>query len=259
MNPQRMKSGSLATANPPARALASESIADANERQIGANRPKLTDQRKDKRRIRNPEVTRAKLLQAAVDLVAEKGADELSLREAAGLANVSRGIAYHYFKDRDQLLREAMKWVSRRLQQGVKRLDGAPLHDRVMDSTKFILGNPDICKLMIAEAINGRDLGRRAPVIKLVTKLLRQAIAEGRARSDVDVGIVAYVHFGVIATVLMLREQRKGGDMDVLAEQFTKEWTKILRRGLFLDEGGAKAPDRRAVTHRSSGAELRRK
>src|SRR3546814_8466211 len=39
-----------------------------------------------KTRTRNPEQTRAKLLQATIDLLADKGADALSLKEAARIA-----------------------------------------------------------------------------------------------------------------------------------------------------------------------------
>src|SRR3546814_21175007 len=68
-----------------------------------------------KTRTRNPEQTRAKLLQATIDLLADKGADALSLKEAARIAKVSRGVAYQHFQDRDHLLREAKAWLSDRL------------------------------------------------------------------------------------------------------------------------------------------------
>src|SRR3546814_6819334 len=55
-----------------------------------------------KTRTRNPEQTRAKLLQATIDLLADKGADALSLKEAARIAKVSRGVAYQHFQDRSE-------------------------------------------------------------------------------------------------------------------------------------------------------------
>src|SRR3546814_19457829 len=64
-----------------------------------------------KTRTRKPEQTRAKLLQATIDLLADKGADALSLKEAARIAKVSRGVAYQHFQDRDHLLREAKAWL----------------------------------------------------------------------------------------------------------------------------------------------------
>ena len=134
-----------------------------------------------KQRIRNPIQTRAKLLQATVDLVADKGPEALSLKEAAQKANLSRGVAYQHFKDRDHLLREAKSWISNRLQDGVTRFIGASLHDRVVYTTKLVLDNPEASKLMIADALAGRDLDPHHPLYKLVMKLLRQLIASGEA------------------------------------------------------------------------------
>jgi AcrR family transcriptional regulator len=187
-----------------------------------------------KRRIRNPAQTRARLLQAAVDLVAEKGPDALSLKDAVRKANLSRGVAYQHFRDRDHLLREATTWISDRLSEGVKRAMDAPLHDRVILTTKLVLENPEASKLMIAAALAGKDLDLQHPLYRLVRKLLKQLIASGKVRPDMDLEVVTYIMLGTIATTIMLGEQHKGGDLDALAERFTKEWSHILRDGFFL-------------------------
>ena len=193
----------------------------------------MSTESRRKLRIRNPIQTRRKLLQAAVDLVAAKGPEALSLKEAAQKANLSRGVAYQHFKDRDHLLREARSWISNRLQDGVTRFNGASLHDRVIYTTKLILDNQEASKLMIADALAGRDLDPHHPLYKLVKKMLRQLIASGRARADIDLEITTYIMLGTIATTIMLAEQHKGGDMNALAERFTKEWRHILRDGIF--------------------------
>ena len=38
---------------------------------------------------------------------------------------------------------------------------------------------------------------------------------------------------GTISTIVMLGEQKKGGDGDKLAERFAIEWSRVLRRGIF--------------------------
>ncbi len=172
-------------------------------------------------------------MQAAVDLVAAKGPEALSLKEAAQKANLSRGVAYQHFKDRDHLLREARSWISDRLQDGVTRFNGASLHDRVIYTTKLVLDNPEASKLMIADALAGRDLDPHHPLYKLVKRMLRQLIASGRARPDIDLEITTYIMLGTIATTIMLGEQHRGGDMNALAERFTNEWRHILRDGIF--------------------------
>jgi AcrR family transcriptional regulator len=203
-----------------------------------------------KQRVRNPTQTRAKLLQATIDLVADKGVDALSLKEAAKKANLSRGVAYQHFKDRDHLLREAKSWISRRLQDGVTRFVGASLHDRVIYTTKLVLDNPEAAKLMIADALAGRDLDPDHPLCEMVLKMLRQLIASGKARADIDLEIMTYIMLGTIATTIMLGEQHKGGDLDALAERFANEWRHILRDGIFAND--ARRTKRRTVRDRSA-------
>jgi hypothetical protein len=86
---------------------------------------------------------------------------------------------------------------------------------------------------MIADALAGRDLDPHHPLYKLVKRMLRQLIASGRARPDIDLEITTYIMLGTIATTIMLGEQHRGGDMNALAERFTNEWRHILRDGIF--------------------------
>jgi len=49
--------------------------------------------------------TRARIVQAAAELVAERGAAAMSLDEVGARAHASRSQLYHYFNDRDDLIR----------------------------------------------------------------------------------------------------------------------------------------------------------
>jgi hypothetical protein len=81
----------------------------------------------------------------------------------------------------------------------------------------------------------------------LVMKLLRQLIASGKARADIDLEIMTYIMLGTIATTIMLGEQHKGGDLVALAERFTNEWGHILRDGIFAKGTPRSAGKRRAA------------
>jgi AcrR family transcriptional regulator len=169
--------------------------------------------------------------------MAEKGPDSLSLKEAARRANVSRGVAYLHFVDRDELMSKAKSWISDRLQEGVKRFDrGAPFHDRTVYTTKLVLEHPEASQLMIAAAMAGRDLDRQNPLYRLVVKMLKELRASGRVNHEVDTEILSYIMFGSIASTIMLGAHRKGDDVDKLAERFTYEWGRILREGIFVRE-----------------------
>jgi AcrR family transcriptional regulator len=212
---------------------------------------KMTKDTQKKKRTRNPLKTRAKLLQATIDLVGEKGAEALSLKEAALRANVSRGAAYMHFDDRDQLLSEAQTWISERLQEGVKRFDrSASMHDRILYTTKLVLEHPEASKLMITAALAGKDLDPQHPLYKLVSKMLKQHTASGIARAGIDLEIMTYIQLGSIATTIMLGEQHRGGDLNELAERFTNEWIRILRGGIFAQTAPHK-PRNRVASRKS--------
>src|SRR3546814_7147696 len=96
---------------------------------------------------------------ATIDLLADKGADALSLKEAARIAKVSRGVAYQHFQDRDHLLREAKAWLSDRLidSLGGERSPESTL-DRVYVSARLVLNNREEARVMIADALAGKEL-----------------------------------------------------------------------------------------------------
>ncbi len=199
-----------------------------------------------KKRIRNPVATRAKLLQATMELVNEKGAAALSLKEAASRANVSRGVAYLHFDDRDQLLNEAKTWISEALQDGVWRFaKNMALHDSTFHTTKLVLSHPEASKLMITAAMGGTDLYHEHPLYKLVLTLLQELKESGKARGDIDVEILTYIMFGSIASTIMLGAQHKGDDVDSLSERFANEWNQILQEGIFVKSARRDTPARK--------------
>jgi AcrR family transcriptional regulator len=193
-----------------------------------------------KQRIRNPAQTRAKLLQATIALLAEKGPDALSVKEAARVANVSRGVAYQHFEDRDHLLREAKTWISDRLSEFAVALDPASLEDRVSQVARLVLNNREASKLVIVDALAGGDLAAEHPMYKLILQTLEDFKASGDARSNIDVEVLSFIMLGSVATIIMLSRLGKGGDVDSLAERFTAEWARILRHGIFA-EGKSRA------------------
>lgn len=186
-----------------------------------------------KQRNRNPEQTRARLLQATIGLVAEKGADALSLKEAARIAKVSRGAAYQHFEDRDHLLREAKSWISERLMEAVAEVDSASMDEHVEQIARLVLNNREASTLLVADALAGRSLDASHPLYKLTLKVLEGFRAGGGARSDTDVEVLSVIMLGTVATLIMLSHLPGGGDTGDLARRFTREWTRILREGIF--------------------------
>ena len=189
-----------------------------------------------KKRIRDPEKTREKLLQAAVDLVSEKGPDALSLKEVAIRADVSRSVTYLHFEDRDHLLTEAKAWIATQLKEGVILFDeGAPLYERIFHTTRVVLENPELSRAMMMDALTQGELDRRHPLYKTVKKRLSVLVKQGKLAPKADLEVRTYIHLGVIAATLLFEKQHRGENSDALAKRFAKEWSEILQHGMFLN------------------------
>lgn len=65
------------------------------------------------RTIKNPEVRKKELLETAMNLFAEEGYDNVSVRSIARAAGVAPGLAYHYFDSKQSLFNAAIDQYSK--------------------------------------------------------------------------------------------------------------------------------------------------
>jgi AcrR family transcriptional regulator len=185
-----------------------------------------------KPRIRNPAQTRTRLLQATIRLVAEKGEEALSLKEAAELAQVSRTIVYQHFCDREDLLREAKSWLTERLVTAVAGLDDVSVEKHVQRISRVVLENPDASKLLLLDALANRDLKAHHPLHRAMRASLKRFKASGELRPDIDVDAMSFILLGTVATLLMMQRWAPGNPA-ALARRFGREWTCVLQKGIF--------------------------
>jgi AcrR family transcriptional regulator len=201
-----------------------------------------------KKRVRNPVQTRAKLLQATSDLIAQKGVEALSMKEAARRANVSRAMAYQHFEDRDHLVREAKSWLSGRLMQFISDVSDASVEDSVGEVARLVLNNVEASKLFMADAFAGKNLDARHPLYKRVLQILEEFKASDKARADIDVEMMSFILLGSIATLIMLTRLREQHNSEALAQRFTTEWSRVLRHGIFRPEPRSRGRKQRSST-----------
>lgn len=108
--------------------------------------------KKSPRRRRDPDGTRAAILEAAGVLLARDGPEGLSVSQVAQLAGVNRGTAYQHFQTREQLLDATTEFVSEKLCAAVFGTDVEPGEDiRDIDAravsehlVEFAMDNPDL-------------------------------------------------------------------------------------------------------------------
>jgi AcrR family transcriptional regulator len=203
-----------------------------------------------KQRIRNPQQTRAKLLKATADLVAAKGSEALSLKEAAQVAKVSRGVVYQHFDDREHLLRETQTWLLKELTESVKAMDSRTMEEHVRQVAELVLSNPDSSMLLVTDAMAGRARSDH-PLFKLAVRTLDAFKDSPAAPKGIDVDILSYIMLGSLASMVMLSRSSKGGDTQALVQRYTDEWTRILRGGLFAKTDPPVASKRKGFATKS--------
>jgi AcrR family transcriptional regulator len=119
-----------------------------------------------KRRARDPESTRADILDAALALMARDGPDALSLSSVAVAAGVNRGTAYQHFENREKLVEATLQLVSDRMfravfgdpeivgERDVEVVDMVEVTERL---AFFAMDNPELCRIWLMQMIATPD------------------------------------------------------------------------------------------------------
>jgi AcrR family transcriptional regulator len=124
------------------------------------------------------------LVRAAVDLLEEGGAADLSLRAAARRAGVSTGAPYRHFADRDSLLSAVAAVGYRDLAAGLAAAHPAPtmpddLADIAVAYVEFALARPGLFRVMFAGQCDPTSPERVAAVAAIneyLQSIVRQAL-----------------------------------------------------------------------------------
>jgi len=183
-----------------------------------------------KQRIRNPDLTRERILNATLELVSEKGVEALSMKEAASRAGVSRSVAYLHFANREELLKEANNTVSTRLMEEIVTFDkNDSLEKRVLHLAKVILDNPEAAKILMVDSLNGSRLSYSDPLFKMTYDILKSLQDDGIYAIDADIEVSTYIQLSTIMTILLIREQHQTESIDALAERYSKEMSRMLK------------------------------
>lgn len=178
--------------------------------------------------------TRARILEAAAELVGERGGVGFQMSEIAQRCEISKGALYYYFRDRDAILSEVF---DQSIDEFVRRLEGAasesatPAEVLARICRAFAEGVSEGGTLVFAI---GHDLGngvglitqiesRLGQVISMVEGQLERARADGLIRRDIDAHFSAHCVAG--AFFLAATERIKEGgvlDTEVFADQLAE-------------------------------------
>jgi len=143
--------------------------------------------------------TRARLLQAAVDLFAQRGFDGVSVDEIVARARVNKRMVYHYFGGKAEIYAAALASTFEKLSvlesdlfQDRPGIDAAV--ERIIRAYfAFLRETPEFVALLLWENLQGGkhlkyldDAITKAPLLESLREIIAQGIRSGRMRPGID-------------------------------------------------------------------------
>ncbi len=160
------------------------------------------------KRRRNPEKTRAAILEAAKTVIAQDGPEGLSVSAVAKLAGVNRGTAYQYFEIKEDLVRATLDWVSNQLLESVfpqdaeearlasEREGGLKISEVISSMAEFNLqlagfaiDNPEIGRIWLFDLL-ARDNPREDVFYQRFVQSMQELIESDAAEPGIDVEVI---------------------------------------------------------------------
>lgn len=190
---------------------------------------------------RDPDLTRARILEAAFELFVEKGFAAVSMREIAESSEVSKSLIHHHFGGKEALWEATKEMAFGHYYQGQKEelataAKPGPelLIDGVVRYFHFLRENPQVVRLFAWTHLE-RDTScshMDGELVALGAERIRQAQAEGLLRDDINPTHVVTI-FITLCTQWFEAKAHHGnwpgmGDDD----EFLDDFLKVFMEGL---------------------------
>ncbi|WP_243714798.1 TetR/AcrR family transcriptional regulator, partial [Actinomadura bangladeshensis] len=158
--------------------------------------------------------TREKLFASAIELIAESGLAATTVDQIAERAGVAKGTVYYNFGSKAALFSALLEYGVERLATALRDAASgkAPLDalEAVVAAELAYIGEHEpFARVLIAETWRaGGDWQHAARLIReraieVVADVLRDAVAAGDLRRDLDTGTAASAVFGMVLTVAL--------------------------------------------------------
>ena len=175
--------------------------------------------------------TEAALEAAALRLLRRDGVlAGLNLREVAAEAGVNRGLVYHYFGSRRDLLRAALRSDSRRRFAEVAESDALPLRERFARFLSTMVRHRRAVSLATLLVQDGDRSLRTMPLREETLRALKRDIAEGQL-DDLDLDAV-HVAMVSLAYGFVLYRERFAAELGVGVSELDERFAAIADRML---------------------------
>lgn len=178
------------------------------------------------RRHKNFDSTHRQMIEAAVRLLSEKGADGMSMSEIARVLGINRTTVYYHFPSRDDLLAAVKAWSSEQLAKAFE--PSATQSERIDYITRFVLENPELIRLWIDDFVSGGNIRSSYPHW--------DELVEGIGRSLSGMGVDAEVYCVILLTSAFIAPHvfksavHPTVDIDRIVRRFRDERLRVLVR-----------------------------
>ena len=155
---------------------------------------------------RDPEATRAALLEAAETIFLDKGFGNTSLSEIARHAGITKSLIHHYFGSKEGLWREVKtRRFMHYAQEQMKMIDQAPpkpelLKESIILYFHFLRRNPQIVKIlawMFLEQDQNECMDMDRELIRSGVGKISASQDQGALRNDIDARLILFVFIGL--------------------------------------------------------------
>lgn len=189
------------------------------------------------RRNKGFDETHRELIATALKLIAERGAEALSITALARAMGINRTTVYYHFESRGALLRGVASWAAEQLATGMDVNLSRP--ERIGHVSRFVVENPELIRLWIDDFVSAPDIRDSYSRWDALVAATRRGLAEQQRSGEID----AEVHCVMLlaASIIGPRVYRNSvnpaaTDEEVVA-RFVAEHERMLARDGLVREG----------------------
>jgi AcrR family transcriptional regulator len=189
------------------------------------------------RRNKGFDETHQELIETAVRLISERGAEALSITALAREMGINRTTIYYHFESREALMHAVSNWATAQLARGMDYNLSQP--ERTGLISRFVLENPELIKLWIDGFVSGPDIRDSYSCWDSLVAGIRHGLTDANPGEEVDAEI--YCVMMLAASIIGPRVYRNSINPNAAIEEiiarFVAEHQRTLRRdGLAREE-----------------------
>jgi AcrR family transcriptional regulator len=173
--------------------------------------------------------THQEMIEAAVRLISQKGADSLSVSALARSLGMNRTTVYYHFSSREVLLEAVKAWSAQQLAKAFERT--APQQERIDYITRFVLENPELIKLWIDDFISTGDIRGRYPHWDALVEGIKALAADG---VDAEVYCVMLLTSAIIGPRVFKNSVSPAASTEEVVRRFRAERQRLLEHDELL-------------------------